>query len=194
MKWKAVIGIVLAVASLAALYLWETKFEDEVTLTSVIVLSEDHVAGDSISISDLKVMKINPQAKLENALTEKDAAFLEEKILNISLAKNQQLKSEYFISKEDVLPEGYVNFVIPSEWIYSKSILINQRDETKIFAMPDKVYLGTYKIDQLYDGTIEVIAQLEDYFKIYDAINKPVDENSKKDVKNKLLFVMEEDL
>lgn len=193
MKWKAVIGIILAIASLAALYLWETKFEDEITLTPVIVLSEDHIAGDIVNTSDLRIMKINPQAKLENALTEKDAALIDGKVLSINLSKNQQLKKEYFISKEDVLPDGYVNFVIPKDWIYSKSVLISQRDKAQIFAMPGREYLGSYKIDQLYDGTIEIIARLEDYFKIYDVINKP-DTDMKDTVDSKLLFVMEEDL
>lgn len=194
MKWKAVIGIVLAVASLAALYLWETKFEDEITLTPVIVLSEDHMAGDCIDISDLKVLKINPQAKIENALIESDASTLSGKVLTRNLLKNQQLRSEYFVSKNEVLPDGYVNFVIPSSWIYSKSILIKQRDKAQIFSMPDRAYLGTYKIDQLYDGTIEIIARLEDYFKIYDAVNNHNVVQDNDSISNKLLFVMEEDL
>ncbi|MDO5331377.1 MAG: SAF domain-containing protein [Bacillota bacterium] len=195
MKWKAIIGIVLAIASVAALYLWETKFEDEITLTPVIVLSESHSAGDIIDSSNLKILKINPEAKLDNALSASQSDVIVGKVLNRDLLQNQQLIADYFVSKDEVLPEGYVNFVIPSDWIYSKSVLIKQRDMAEIYAMPQKLYLGTYKIDQLYDGTIEIIAKLEDYFKIYDSVNS-IHSNSEDETysNNQLLFVMKEDL
>lgn len=185
MKWKAIVGVVLAVASLAALYLWETKFEDQVTLTPVLVLNEDHLAGDTIQSSDLQILKINPQAKISDALTENEASLIIGKVLVKDVVKRQQLLKAYFISKEDLLPEGYVNFVIPSEWIYSKSVLIKERDKADIYAMPERVFLGTYKIDIVNEGSVEIIARLEDYFKIYDAINIG---------ENQLLIVMEEDI
>jgi len=185
MKWKAILGLVLAVASLAALYLWETKFEDEVSLTSVLVLSEDHLLGDTIELSDLKVLKINPQAKLENALTEKDASQIEGKILKTDLVEKQQLLLDYFVSKEEILPKGYINFVIPKDWIYSKSVLVEEKDMATLYAMPEKKLLGTYKIAIDSKDSLEIITSLEDYFKIYDAVNAG---------SNKLLVLMEEDL
>ena len=185
MKWKTIIGIILVVASIMAMYLWESRFKDQVMQTEVLVPIKEIGIGDVILLSNLKTLKINPEAKIENALTAKDAEMLNGRVAKQNLVENQQLRSEYFAKREEILPEGYVHFVIPNDWIFSKSSLIGLHDKAKFYVMPDKYYLGTYQIDVVGQNSVEVIARLEDYFVMYDHVS---------DGKEKLLLVMEEDV
>lgn len=184
MKWKTVVGIILIIASILAMYFWETKFKDEINMTEVLVPMKDISAGDAVLISNLKILKINPEAKIDNALTQKDAEMLNGKIAKTALCKNQQLLGSYFLNNTDVIPKGYEYFVIPNDWIFSKSNRIGVKDLASFYAMPDKIYLGSFRIDSINEKNIEVIAKLEDYFTLYDCTRNM----------GKLLIVMEDDV
>lgn len=164
-------GTALAVLSLLALYLWESKYEDQVMLTPVLVAVRDIEEGQELNLSNLKVIRITPESKLEKALAREQADLIVGKIAKYNISANQQLCEEYFVSKDELHPEGLFNFVIPSEWIYSQSVLLGERDFVDIFAMPDRMFLGSYRVDLTYDGALEILATLSDYFRIFDAIN-----------------------
>jgi len=185
MKWKTIVGIVLVIASILAMYLWETRFKEEITQIEVLVPAADIKIGEKVLLSSFKSIKINPLSKVDKALLPKDVDSIVGKIAKEKLYENQQLVSMYFASKEEILPDGYVDFVIPSDWIYSKSSLIGLKDTVKIYAMPGRTYLGTYKIDIVGQSFIEIIARLEDYFDIYDRVALS---------NEKLLLVMDEDV
>lgn len=170
MKWKAVLGVVLAVLSLLALYLWESKYEDQVMLTPVLVAAKDIEEGKAISLADLKIIRITPESKLDKALTREQAEFINGKIAICNIAQNQQLCPDYFVGRDELRPKGLFNFVIPDSWIYSESILIGERSHVDLFAMPDRTYLGSYMIDKDYDSALEIMAVLSDYYRIYDAV------------------------
>ena len=212
MKWKVAIGIVLIAASIAGMYLWETRFRDEVTMTEVLVASENINVNEKLSEDDFASMRINPEAVIEGALTVQDAQDLLGKIAVYPVAARQQLLSSYFADEKDLAPEGFRHFVIPSDWIHSKSVIIGEKEYIRIYALPDpddrledseiqttasaaedkpfwqcpeNYYLGSYRVAVLQPETeLEILSTVDDYFKLYETVNF---------FGKKLLLVMEDE-
>ena len=76
MKWKVVIGIILIALSVGGIYLWETKFREEVTMTEVLAASRDITQNKKITQDDLMLLRVNPEALIDGALTAEDAQSL----------------------------------------------------------------------------------------------------------------------
>lgn len=138
MKWKVVIGIILIALSVGGIYLWETKFREEITMTEVLAASRDITQNKKITQDDLMLLRVNPEALIDGALTAEDAQSLYGKLAAVPIYAKQQITEKNFISEEDLVPEGYRHFVIPSDWIYSKSVTLCERDKVKIYALPDE--------------------------------------------------------
>jgi len=177
MKWKLAIGIVLIALSIVGMYFWENGLRDEITMTEVLVPATNISANRVVSKEDLKLIHVNPDAVIAGAMTADNAQAIYGKLSSRDLVENEQLLERDFITEEDLTPEGYRHFVIPSDWIFSKSITLEERKYVKIYAMPEEeelgpesYYLGRYKLAVLQAETeLEILATIDDYFKLYEA-------------------------
>ncbi len=184
MKWKAVIGIILVIASVAGLYFWEVRFRDEFTLVSVLAPVEDIAAGEAVSSDHFKEIRIRPEEKLEGAMDSFDDAYFYGYVTAYPLIKNQQIVSSYLTKpaieepEPAVRPEGSRKFIINADWIFSRPDTYKKNDVVMIYALPDKDYLGTYQITDIKTDrtgnnsiqySVEIESLLDEYFEIFDA-------------------------
>ncbi len=184
MKWKLIIGIVLIILSLSAMFLWETRFRDELMLSEVLVAAVEINEGDIIDPEKIAVLKINPEAKLDGALTLKDIQLVLGKESRVNLKENQQLSTDYFAEPEDIAKEGLRQMVIPAEWIHSKTVLLQSRDIVSLYTVNGENYMGTYRVGFISpDGSLEILAKLEDYLRIFEACT--IDETEQAMIDNK---------
>ena len=197
MKWKTIAGIILIALSVAAMYIWETRGRDRVLLQPVLSAAADLESGHTITEEDLAVLEVLPQTAVNGALSPQEAAKIVGLRAGHRIGAGQQLLATDFVSSEVRLPKGKSIYVLPSEWIASRSCSLRSGDRVQIYALPEKKLLGTYSLAfvrdsseqevvdlDLADGVLErttpssVISSLEiictsrEYFSIYDMVQE----------------------
>ena len=114
----SILGIVLMVATLAAIYFWETVGREHFLYRRVVVLNQDIEEGIPITVDMLTEIKVDPGSIIDGALVSQKEVL--GKYSAQYIAKNSQLVLAYF--KEDVKDRekkySYI-FAIPPEWIIS---------------------------------------------------------------------------
>ena len=197
MKWKVAIGIVLIVASVAGMYLWETRFRDEITMEERLVAARDIDTYEVVKEEDFKSIHVNAESVASQSLSKEDLPLIVGKLAAVPIYMNQQVNANSFVVKEDLTPEGFRHFAISSEWIYSMSETLRENEKVKIYGLPEKDddltvdrsgmasieecpwfeqpeknYFGTFKLALLLPETdVEILARIEDYLKMYDAVH-----------------------
>lgn len=197
MKWKAVIGIILVIASVAGMYFWEVRLRDEFTLVSVLAPAEDIATGEEVSSASFKEIRIRPEEKLTGAMESFDDGYYSGYVTVYPLIKNQQIVPAYFTKpaveapEPPVRPEGSRKFIINADWIFSRPDTYQKDDVVMIYALPDREYLGTYQITDIkadhagnksIQYSVEIESLLDEYFEIFDSYYIR---------NNSLLFVLE---
>ena len=196
MKINTIIGILLILLSLAAMFFWETAGRDMFTTTSVLVCAAPVRKGDNVDASDFRVMNISKDSVLEGAMSPQDTEALEGTVANVDLIENQQILSSYFSRSVRSGKNGQSIFVIPEEWIFSRSSALRSGDTVSIYRMPEKEKLGTYHVAFVRDSSeqevtdlepgartvlerkdsgrkisgIEIICTLDDYSRLYESV------------------------
>ena len=196
MKLKTIIGILLIVLSIAAMFFWESSGRELLTTTSVLVCSEPVHKGQKVSLSDFKTKKIDKGSVLEGAVLPQDVEALEGTVANVDIVENQQILASYFSNAQSAKSSGRSIYVIPKEWIFSRSSALRSGDTVTIYKMPDKEKLGTFPVAFVRDASeqevtdiepgaravldrkdsgrmisgIEIICTLDDYSKLYESV------------------------
>ena len=219
MKLKTIIGIGLIVLSIAAMFVWENFGRDRLTTQTILVCSEDMKEGDTVTPEKLRLLKVRSDNVLEGALKPGDEGLIEGLVANQKLSANQQLTAEYFTSGTQQLAKGKSIFVIPSEWILSRSSALRSGDDIAIYSMPAKTLLGRFKVAFVRDASeqevrsigddgravlersdsgrmisgIEIICGLQEYYRIYDNVMAVKEEKQSMDEENGYFAYNDED-
>ncbi len=169
MKFKTVIGVVLIVFSFSAIVAWECVGRVRLTTSEVLVASRDIAAGSVLSSTDFTSSRIEKGSLLEGVLGPQSAGALEGSVAYTDMAAGQQVLVSY-AGPERRLTDGQSYYVLPPEWICSKSSLTVAGDDCSFYLMPDKQLLGSYKAAIVGEG-VEIVCRPEDYFRMYDEIS-----------------------
>jgi len=169
MKWKAIVGLIMVIASIFCMFMWENNWRDQLTLTEVLVPVRDIEEGEIISSEDLTTIFINPESRIENSLDSNESVLIIGKSALISLKAKQQLLSSYFNYQSYVIPEDCRLYVIPNDWIYSKSSFLETEKPVRVYTIPETHYLGSYILGAVEEYGVEIWSTLEDYYRIYES-------------------------
>lgn len=196
MKLKTIVGIGLIVLSIAGMFVWENYGRDKLTTESILVCAQDVAEGETVSKEMLGVLKVRSDNVLEGALKPGEEDLIAGLTAAQGLSRGQQLKADYFTSETRQLVKGKSIFVIPSEWILSRSSALRSGDEISIYSMPAKTLLGKFRVAFVRDASeqevrglndsgrsvlersdsgrvisgIEIICGLQEYYRIYDSV------------------------
>lgn len=196
MKFKTILGIILILLSIAAMFFWESTGRDMMTTTSILVCSEPVKKGNTVEMSDFKTIRVQNNCIINEALTPEYADTLVGKTATIDLIENQQLLASYFTESGNSGKNNQSIYVIPKEWIFSRSSALRSGDTVSIYKMPEKEKLGTYTVAFVRDANeqevtdiepgargvldrkdsgrmisgIEIICTLDDYSKLYKSV------------------------
>ncbi|MBR6025953.1 MAG: hypothetical protein IK069_04265 [Firmicutes bacterium] len=80
--------------------------------------------------------------------------------------KLEEAKDPY----EEIYEEGMSFYVIPSDWIYSKSSKLKSGATVGIYSMALREKFGSFVVAFVSDPSIEIICTLDDYYAINDNI------------------------
>jgi SAF domain. len=148
---KAVLGIILILASIAALFFWEWKGRDIVMMDKVLIAKEDIKAGTAVNGGMLTVEGVPRGNLLEEALRPKDIELIQGKTATQFIAKNGQIILQYFAENELVLNSDESVFVINPAWIAMRSSSIRRGDMVDIYGSGGLGLLGTFRIAYVKD-------------------------------------------
>lgn len=112
----SILGILLILAALAAVYFWEARGREYFLYREVVVTSQGIEANTKVTPEMLDIIKISPDNFMEGAVASKTE--VEGKYSTHYIPKYSQLSSVYF--KDDILDteeEDYYIFTVPAEWI-----------------------------------------------------------------------------
>ncbi len=170
MKWRSILGIVLIIVSIAAMYLWETRLRDRVEMRSVLVFSGDVIPGEEIGPESFRLVRTSPEAVVPGGLAPSEAGSVYGLAASDYYRENQQVLAEYF-SPKALAPEGYTSFPLESEWIAAISTLNKEDDLVGIYIAKTGEILGKYRVRVLPEGArrLEIACSLEDYLLIRSA-------------------------
>ena len=170
MKWRSILGIVLIIVSIAAMYLWETRLRDRVEMRSVLVFSRDVVPGEEIGPESFRLVRTSPEAVVAGGLAPSEAGSVYGLAASDYYRENQQVLAEYF-SPKALAPEGYTSFPLESEWIAAISTLNKEDDLVGIYIAKTGESLGKYRVRVLPEGArrLEIACSLEEYLMIRSA-------------------------
>lgn len=215
MKLKSIIGIILIILSLALMFFWETTGREMFTTSSILVCSDNIKKGQTVGLTDFKTIRINKENVLEGALTPEKAESLEGMSAEVDMVRNQQILEGYFTISKKAKSDNDSIFVIPKEWIFSRSSALRSGDKVSIYKMPEKIKLGTFTVAFVRDASeqevvdiepgaksvldrkdsgrvisgIEIICTLNDYSRLYESVcaSVPLRENETESVENTVI-------
>ena len=170
MRWRSLVGIVLVVVSIGAMYLWETKLRDRIELRTVLVFAEDVVPGEEMGPESFRLARTAPEAVVAGGLAPSEAGSVYGLAASDYYRKNQQVLEEYF-SPKALAPEGYTSFPLESDWIAAISTLNKEDDLVAIYIASTGESLGKYRVRVLPEGSrrLEIACSLDDYLMIRSA-------------------------
>lgn len=188
MRWRAVIGIILIVASICGMYLWETKFRDELLLEDVIVYAKDIKDGEIVDESCFSAVKSLPENVIENSVNENNLQALYGMVCISEVFKGEQVTFDRFADPKSLIPKDTNVMVIPKSWVFLSNPNLKTGDVVDVYLLPEKEFEGEYEIVNVFDSSFEIRCHLSDFFALYDLI--PLfDKEKNNDV---LLFVLKE--
>lgn len=170
MRWKAVIGLILVAASIAGMYLWETKYRDEFALEYVVVASRDIRAGEIADSSCFESVRMLPSSRLEGMLGYDDISKVYGKACISPVYKGEQVKAERFADPSELIPVDTRKTVIKTNWIQSCSRDLCAGDVVELYFLPAKEYAGSYTVTSVEEDRVEIRCLVEEYFIMYDRI------------------------
>ncbi|MQY74217.1 MAG: hypothetical protein GH148_01575 [Clostridia bacterium] len=132
----AILGILLMLASITAVYYWETKGRDKFLYGEVLVLNQSVEANTTITEDMLEVIKTDPGNFIEGAVVNKNEVIGKSAMHYIP--KYSQLNLAYFIGeKVEAAKEDQYIFTIPPDWIITFPNSLRRGDE--IYFYPVKI-------------------------------------------------------
>ena len=195
MKWKSILGILLVILSVAAMYFWETKGRDSFLLMPVLAAAGDIAEGQVVSEEDFTVLRVPPETVASATLTPSEVVHVLGMRATRHIRKNQQVAKEDFGEMTAQVPEGKSVYVLPESWIYSRSSSLRAGDRVMIYSMPEKKALGTYTLafvrdnaeQEVFDtnlptgvlertapssiiSSLEILCSEQEYFELFDEV------------------------
>ena len=73
---------------------------------------------------------------------------------------------------EDVYKRGNTFFVIPSEWIYSRSTQVQTGSRVGIYSMELREKIGSFNVALSNDDCIEIECTVDEYYMIHDLLSE----------------------
>ncbi len=112
----SVLGILLMLSTMAAIYFWETKGRKDFLYSPVVVLNQDVEAGTAITPDMIRQAKLDPGNMIEGAITREEK--IAGKVAAQYIPKNSQLALAYFKdeAQEGEKIDSYI-FAVDPEWI-----------------------------------------------------------------------------
>jgi hypothetical protein len=112
----SILGILLILVALAAVYFWEARGREYFLYREVVVTNQGIEANAIVTPDMLDIKKISPDNFMEGAVVDKNE--VEGKYSTHYIPKYSQLSLAYF--KDNILDteeEDYYIFTVPAEWI-----------------------------------------------------------------------------
>ena len=160
-RWKALIGILLMLLSVAAMIVWEGWGRDALLLTDVVVTAKPIAAGELLRTQDLTVLGVPEDCIVKGAIPAERMKELKGMYTVNSLSANQQICMKDLISEEQLLTKEETAFVIPGEWIEMRSSSLRRGDEVTLYRLTDYTSLGTYTVAFVKDDRDQEVFSLE---------------------------------
>ena len=163
MKIKSIIGILLIILSMIAMYFWETKGRERLIYTKVLAAAVDLNEGDIAGEGSFKEISVSSDSLILGYMTLGDAEKLYGKECIFPLKENSLVFGEAF---QDVSEEGesIYSFVIPGEWIFKRSSDIKAQSHILMYALPSEKYMGRYEVRSVSEKDMEIKCSIEEYF------------------------------
>ena len=139
-------GIILIIAAVLLLTLWEVKGREIVLMDSVLAAKREIAAGETLDESMFITVSVPIDAKAVSAVEAKDRGSVNGKITTVAIARNGQVPARYIRGKEAANNEDDSYFVIRREWIYMRSSALRRGDFVDIISSDGEVDFGRYKI------------------------------------------------
>lgn len=161
MRLRTVAGLLLIVLSIVAMYFWETRGRDRVLLVSVVAAAADIKEGTAVGPEDFKVIRIIPGSSPAGALSPQEAPALYGRRAGRDIAENVQVLREDFLDAQSFIPEGRSVYVIPSEWIFSRSSSLRAGDRVDIYSLHNRELLGNFPLAFVRDSAEKEVEDAE---------------------------------
>ncbi|MDD2189595.1 MAG: SAF domain-containing protein, partial [Eubacteriales bacterium] len=145
-RMRSILGLLLILLSIAALFLWEWKGRHAILLQEVLVATEEIQMGAAVNSSMFQTKGVLKENIVHEALTREQANLLQGKIALQMIPKNDQIIMDYFGDNSFSLKEDESIFVISQEWIAMRSSALRRGDMVDIYGNNGIGFLGTYQI------------------------------------------------
>ncbi len=198
-KIKAVIGLVIMISSIIAMYWWEQTGRADIMFSEVFVVKKDFYKGDTFHIKYIEKVKVLPSNIIENSLKIRDLKKFEGRKIGQFIPKGNQITEAMILKKNDIQKENSSIFKIKNNWIENMSSSIRKGDIVDILDSETQEFLGKFKIAYVKDqdqcevtsdegiiednilkrktnsaviDSIEIISTLEEYKKLENRIKE----------------------
>lgn len=145
-RLRSIVGILLIIASIAGLFLWEWKGREMILMEEVLVAKEEIQRGTEVNLSMFITKGVSKEMMVAEALVPEDLNKLQGKIAAQFIAGNDQITMDYFRDDEFYLNDDESIFVIEPSWIAMRSSALRRGDMIDIYANNELGFLGSYQI------------------------------------------------
>lgn len=164
MKTRTALGVILIIASIIGMYLWETRLRENTLYTKVLVAASDIEVGDVAGKDSFKEISVSFESLINGYLTIKDAESLYGKVCIFPLKTNMQVSSDFFEGSEKEW-DGAYDLMISREWLFPEDAGLGRGSRVLVYLMPEEKYLGSYVLSGSDTSScIGLRCPLEDYF------------------------------
>ncbi len=164
MKFKIlrpVLGIILVLLSILAMFWWENWGRETLFMESVMVASNDIKIGKVINEKDFIEVKNIKERNISGAISPNNFHKIKGLISKQYIPKLSQVNSNMFSEKEKILKEEQSIFPIKEEWIDSRSSSLRKGDVIDIFDENGELYIGTFKVAYVKDSNEQEVVGTE---------------------------------
>ena len=141
----AILGIVLMLSSVTAMFWWETKGRSLFLYKEVLVLNQSVETGTTITEDMVSFIRVDPFNFIEGALVSKEKVL--GKITYHYIPKYSQLNLEYFLSESvEAREEDQYIFTVPADWIITFPNSLRRGDT--VYFYPVKVFKENVERDK----------------------------------------------
>ncbi|MGI6748655.1 MAG: hypothetical protein ACOX4V_10575 [Anaerovoracaceae bacterium] len=150
---RSILGILLILLSISALFLWEWKGREVILMQEVLVAKEDIQKGTLVNSSMFQTKGIPKDNLLQDVLKPNESNIIEGKIAMQYIPQNNQIIMKYFEDNAFKLKKGESIFVIDPSWIAMRSSSLRRGDVVDVYGNNEVGFLGTFKVAFVKDQT-----------------------------------------
>lgn len=158
---KPLLGVLLLVAAAAGLFYWETRGRETVLEDPILVAARAIEQGQKLQETDLRIETLEPDVRVEGALSPEAAEALLGRPATESIRKNEQITQSHFTAPPSLLRPGESVFPLPADWILLQSSSLRRGDRVEIYISGSYESLGVYRIAFVKDSEDREVVELE---------------------------------